>query len=138
MGAITFQISDRQLLVNNSISSAEKHIISWLCDLLTLASFTALQEDELLAQIQPLSEPSITFYVDDDLIISIPTDDYLDLIDGDISRFDTEGYSIRRRIGTRPIAYEEDNTKLFSLYFDVFNQKGQRIKTKIHNQPKPE
>ena len=34
MGAIALTIGDRQLLVNNSITSAENRIISWLCDLL--------------------------------------------------------------------------------------------------------
>jgi len=87
---------------------------------------------------QSLSQSeSVSLKISPDISITLFTQDYLDLIDGKISEVTANQYTIRRRLGTRPVAYDTDGTKLFNLYFDVLNQQDELLGSKKHNQNKP-
>jgi len=83
-------------------------------------------------------EETVNLKISPDISVTLSTQDHLDLIDGKISEVTINQYTIRRRLGTRPVAYDTDGTKLFNLYFDVFNQQGDHLGSKLHNQNKPQ
>jgi len=80
----------------------------------------------LLALNAPLhaqTEPLIDSHISSTDSVAIPTQEFRDLIDGKITKLTTEQYVYHRRLGTRPIEYTTDRTKLFNLYIDVYDRK---------------
>lgn len=91
----------------------------------------------ITAPLQAQTEPSTNSHISSTDSVAIPTQEFRDLIDGKISELTTKQFVYRRRLGTRPVAYTTDRTKLFNLYLDVYNRKGEYLKTKLHNQNFP-
>jgi len=76
------------------------------------------------------TEPSISSHISSTDSVAIPTQEFRDLIDGKISELTTKQFVYHRRLGTRPVDYTADRTKLFNLYIDVYDRKNNYLRTK--------